>query len=92
METALYTGDILRVQAKEFYQKITGKDEFCASDGWLDTFKKRFDIHLITILGKKLSSDESEVVSFVKIFQKKVGVGPFQDLFLPKNKMHQIGK
>lgn len=85
MENALFTwfmqerarhtplsGDILREKAKQFYQKITKKDDFRASDGWLDNFKKRFGIRFLTITGEKLSSDVSAVDPFQKKFELKV--------------------
>uniref|UniRef100_A0A2A4K1H2 HTH CENPB-type domain-containing protein n=1 Tax=Heliothis virescens TaxID=7102 RepID=A0A2A4K1H2_HELVI len=85
MENALYmwftqrrynctpiSGEILKAKAIEFYQKITHKDDFRASDGWLDKFKKRFGIRLLTISGEKVSSDESAVQPFIQHFKNKV--------------------
>jgi hypothetical protein len=57
------------------------QDDFRASDGWLDKFKRRFGIRLITITGENLSCDVSAVDPFVRIFQEKVeelGLGPEQ--------------
>ncbi|CAG4987678.1 unnamed protein product [Parnassius apollo] len=85
MENALYmwflqrrskhtpiSGEILKTKAIEFYKKITHKDDFRASDGWLDKFKKRFGIRLLTVSGEKLSSDESAVQPFIQHFKNKV--------------------
>lgn len=85
MENALYlwfiqrrskhtpiSGEILKAKAIEFYKKITQKDDFRASDGWLDKFKKRFGIRLLTISGEKLSSNESAVQPFIEHFKNKV--------------------
>ncbi|CAG5048130.1 unnamed protein product [Parnassius apollo] len=41
-------------------------------DGWLDKFKKRFGIRLLTVSGEKLSSDESAVQPFIQHFKNKV--------------------
>ncbi|XP_015187494.1 PREDICTED: jerky protein homolog-like [Polistes dominula] len=85
MENALYmwfmqrrskhtpiSGEILKAKAIEFYTKITNKDDFRASDGWLDKFKKRFGIRLLTISSEKLSNDESAVQLFIQHFKDKV--------------------
>ncbi|XP_013167850.1 PREDICTED: jerky protein homolog-like [Papilio xuthus] len=84
MESALYmwyiqqrskhtpiSGEILKAKAIEFYKKITNKDDFRASDGWLDKFKKRFGIRLLTI-SSEISSNESAVQSFIQHFKNKV--------------------
>ncbi|XP_045783380.1 jerky protein homolog-like isoform X1 [Maniola jurtina] len=73
MENALYmwfmqesskqipvSGSILKAKAIEFYKENTKKDDFRASNGWLDKFRKRFGIHL-TVSGEKMSSNESAV-------------------------------
>lgn len=85
VESALYTwflqqrsrnltisGEILQEKAKYFYNEITGRDDFAASAGWLDNFKKRFKIRQLTITGEKLSSDFSAVDPFQKLFLEKV--------------------
>lgn len=48
------------------------KDDFQASDGWLDRFKKRYGIRLLSMTGEKLSSDTAAVVPFVDQFKEKV--------------------
>lgn len=85
VEEALYTwflqerarhtpisGEMLCQKAKFFYNKLHDKDDFRASDGWLDNFKKRHGIRLLTITGEKLSSDVGAVDPFVKKFQEKI--------------------
>ncbi|RZF43940.1 hypothetical protein LSTR_LSTR006748 [Laodelphax striatellus] len=41
------SGEILKTKAKQIFKEITHKKGFCASDGWLDRFKKRFGIRLL---------------------------------------------
>jgi hypothetical protein len=70
VEDALYTwflqehdrhtrisGEIIREKSKYFYKMIMKKDDFRASDGWLDKFKKRYGIRFLTRMGEKLSCD-----------------------------------
>ncbi|KAJ8928597.1 hypothetical protein NQ314_018803 [Rhamnusium bicolor] len=84
MEKSLYTwflqersrgtplsGDILCEKAKFFYQKIAQKDDFKASSGWLQKFKKRFGIRQLTVSGELLSSDFSAVEPFKEKLKKK---------------------
>ena len=49
------SGEILKEKAKVFYKKITKKEDFCARKGWLEKFKKRFGIRLLSTTGEKLS-------------------------------------
>ncbi|KAJ8929154.1 hypothetical protein NQ314_018178 [Rhamnusium bicolor] len=52
-------GDIKKEQDKNI-----GKDDFKASSGWLQKFKKRFGIRQLTVSGELLSSDFSAVEPF----------------------------
>lgn len=85
MENALYmwfmqqrskhipiSGEILKAKAIEFYQKLTKKNDFRASSGWLDKFKSRFGIRLSTVSEEKLSTHESAVQPFIQCFEDKV--------------------
>lgn len=40
------TGDLLKEKGKYFFSMIHKRDDFQASEGWLDKFKKRFGIRL----------------------------------------------
>ncbi|KAG5872634.1 hypothetical protein JTB14_003722 [Gonioctena quinquepunctata] len=51
------SGPMLAMKAKFFYKEITKKDDFVASKGWLERFKSRHGIRLMTITGEKLSND-----------------------------------
>lgn len=48
------SGPILAMKAKFFYKEITKKDDFVASKGWLERFKSRHGIRLMTVTGEKL--------------------------------------
>ncbi|XP_041979219.1 jerky protein homolog-like [Aricia agestis] len=80
VEEALYTwfqqetnahnpisGPMLTEKAKFFYNKITGKNDFIASSGWLDKFKTRYGIRLTCGKGSK-----SDVEPFKKKFLLKL--------------------
>lgn len=83
IEDALYTwflqerskhtpisGDLIKEKARFFYKEITKKDDFRASTGWLDKFKKRFGIRLLTTTGEKLSCDFEAVEPYKEKFKK----------------------
>lgn len=75
------SGEILKEKAKFFYNRIMKNDDFRASDGWLDKFKRRFGIRLLTFTGEKLSCDVDSVEPFIALFKKTVddlGLGPDQ--------------
>lgn len=85
IEEALYTwfqqqrgrnapisGDILKSKARFFYNKINNKDDFRASDGWLDNFKSRYGIRFLEMSGEKLSADESEIEAFKLQLKNKI--------------------
>ncbi|XP_055371533.1 jerky protein homolog-like [Condylostylus longicornis] len=64
-------GTILKNKAKYFYKKIYKKDDFSASSGWLQKFKKRHGIRFIKICGEKLSSQKELVDPFlIKLAEK----------------------
>lgn len=86
MEKALYSwflsqrnknypinGLILKQKAKELHSKLKeNNSNFFASDGWLQRFKKRYGIRLLTISGEKLSSRPELVEPFKKLLQNKI--------------------
>lgn len=116
MEEALYSwfikerarhtpinAELLKEKSLTFYNKIYGKDDFKASDGWFTKFKVRYGIRLLTVTGEKLSSDDAAVDPFIKRFLKhvdEVGLtgdqvynadesGLFWKLFPRKSYVHQ---
>lgn len=75
------SGEILKEKARFFYNRILEKEDFRASDGWLDKFKRRFGIRLLTLTGERLSCDLESVEPFIEKFKSKVeelGLGPDQ--------------
>lgn len=75
------SGELLMEKAKIFYRKIMNKDDFQASVGWLDKFKKRFGIRILSLTGEKLSCDVEAVAPFVEKFKQTVeemDLGPDQ--------------
>lgn len=66
------SSDLLRTKAKHFYERITQKDDFLASSGWLDKFKKRHGIRFLKVCGEKLSSDVNAITPFQEKFRAVV--------------------
>lgn len=64
------TGEILKEKAKIFYERIMGNDDFKASEGWLEKFKKRFGIRLLSMTGEKLSCDVAAVDPYKEKFKE----------------------
>lgn len=62
------TSEIIRAKAKFFYEKITGKSDFLASNGWLCKFKSRYGIIYLKICGERVSSYVAAVAPFRKRF------------------------
>ncbi|KAG5876827.1 hypothetical protein JTB14_014157 [Gonioctena quinquepunctata] len=65
------SGPMLAMKAKFFYKEITKKDDFVASKGWLERFKSRHGIRLMTITGEKLSNDATCIEPFKLRFCKR---------------------
>ena len=57
-------GEQLKCKAVELHKKFYN-GQFCASDGWLTKFKKRYGIRLLKESGEKLSSSKELVAPFV---------------------------
>ena len=55
-----------------FYKEITKNVDFVASKGWLERFKSRHDIRLMTITGEKLSNNATCIEPFKLRFLQKV--------------------
>ncbi|XP_055869350.1 uncharacterized protein LOC106072531 [Biomphalaria glabrata] len=64
------SGNILKEKAHFFYREITTKEDFRASGGWFENFKKRHGIRFLG--GEKLSADDSEMSKFIKNFNAKI--------------------
>lgn len=63
------SGPILKEKALHFQKKFQeGDEEFTASIGWLDRWKKRYGIRQLSICGEKLSSNFEGMAAFKKKF------------------------
>lgn len=60
------SSEILKAKVKFFYEGITKKQDFNASDIWLKNSKSWFGIWLLEICGQRLSANESEIPEFIK--------------------------
>lgn len=68
-------GPVIRAKAKDLFVKLypeKNANDFCASDGWFQKFKRRFGIRFLKICGEILSSDTSDITSFIHRFRAKV--------------------
>ena len=61
------SGPILKEKAVQLHLKMGGDDDFKANEGWLNRWKKRNGIHMLTISGGKLSADFEAGTMFKKI-------------------------
>lgn len=66
------SGPTLAMKAKYFYKEIIKKDDFVASKGWLERFKSRHGIRLMTITGAKHSNDATCIEQFKLKFLQRV--------------------
>uniref|UniRef100_H9GL84 HTH CENPB-type domain-containing protein n=1 Tax=Anolis carolinensis TaxID=28377 RepID=H9GL84_ANOCA len=67
------SGPILQQKALHFQKEFNeGDPDFSASNGWLNRWKKRYGIRLLSVCGEKLSSNYQEMEAFKKKFQDLV--------------------
>lgn len=68
----IVSNELLMIKAKEIFHTLqvqsTDKN-FSCSDGWLNNFKKRHGIRILTLAGEKGSCDESVIPVFLRNFQ-----------------------
>lgn len=75
------SGPILQEKAMSLNKEMGGDQNFAASLGWLDRWKKRHGVRQIGICGEKLSADSTEMEFFKGKFLdmvKKEGLTPEQ--------------
>lgn len=63
--------DVLKNKAQFFYQCMTEKKDFRASDCWFKNFKKLYGIQFLHTSGEKLSADQSEISDFIQHLSTK---------------------
>ena len=66
------SGPLLIEKAKFFHEKFEENYVFMASDGWLDGFKRRNGIRLLSIRGEKLSADFDSAGPFIEHLADKM--------------------
>lgn len=66
------SGDRICEAAKHFYRQLSQNDDFKASSGWLDNFKKRFGIRQMSICGEPSSSNIDAVEAFKAELAQKI--------------------
>lgn len=64
------SGPIVKEKAVLLHKKMGGNEDFVASEGWLNRWKKRHGIHVLSICGEKLSSNSEEAAKFKKKFEE----------------------
>ena len=62
------TGPMVQEKAKEMNEKLNLDEEFSASQGWLDRWKKRHGVRQLSISGESASADTTEAENFVLSF------------------------
>ncbi|XP_058809944.1 jerky protein homolog-like [Phymastichus coffea] len=63
-ENAPISGDVLKAKALELNKFVWEAADFKASNGWLEKFKKRYQIRQLSMQGDKLSSDNVAAENF----------------------------
>lgn len=63
------SGPIIKEKAILLHKKMGGEEDFKASEGWLNRWKKRHGIHMLTISGEKLSSKPEDAAKFQNQFE-----------------------
>lgn len=67
------SGPILQEKALFFRNELKeGEDDFTASVGWLDRWKKRYGVRQLEMCGEKLSADSEAAVQFCDKFQRLI--------------------
>lgn len=75
-ETPL-SGPIVQEKALQLNNLMKGDEEFVASTGWLDRWKKRHGIRQLTITGEQLSSDNAAAQMYIDEFDSLIIEGGY---------------
>lgn len=73
----LVSNEMLKVKALDLKRSLNVHEEFSASDGWLDKFKKRHGIRILTVSGEKLSCNAESAATFTSDFKKIIAENGF---------------
>ncbi|XP_006011116.1 jerky protein homolog-like [Latimeria chalumnae] len=63
------SGPIVKAQAEKFCKELNGENNFAASQGWLDRFKRRHGISQVKISGEIRSADSEAANTFSNEFK-----------------------
>lgn len=66
------SGPLIREKALILNEKLYGPSDFKASNGWLITFKKRYNIRHVDMKGDKLVNDSECVTEFSSYLKEKI--------------------
>lgn len=66
------SGKVLKQRARLLNEKLKETENFVASDGWLQRFKTRYGIRLLSISGEKLSAQPQLVQPFKEKLMKTI--------------------
>ncbi|XP_066152268.1 jerky protein homolog-like [Euwallacea fornicatus] len=66
------SGEIIKERAKVLNEKLKETENFVASDGWLQRFKTRYGIRLLSISGEKLLAQPELVQPFKEKFMETI--------------------
>ncbi|CAH1989703.1 unnamed protein product [Acanthoscelides obtectus] len=66
------SGEVLKQRARLLNEKMKETENFVASDGWLERFKTRYGIRLLSISGEKLSAQPQLVQPFKEKLMKTI--------------------
>ncbi|XP_066260464.1 jerky protein homolog-like [Euwallacea similis] len=66
------SGEIIKERAKLLNAKLKEIENFVASDGWLQRFKTRYGIRLLSISGEKLSAQPQLIQPFKEKWMKTI--------------------
>lgn len=66
------SGPLIQEKALILNEKLNGSPKFKASNGWLEKFKKRYNIRCVDMRGEKLSNDSESAEDFSRYLEEKI--------------------
>lgn len=86
-ENVFISGDAICDKARFFYKEMTQKDDFRASKGWVDHFKKRFGIKLSALKGENKNGSLVDCGDFKNDVEKEI-----TDNDLSRSQVYYVGE